>query len=508
MGQLALPDAILMKTTAVNTSASDRRQRVGGSISLAACALAWSTGLGLSGCALHKPPTHTAMVAQALPDATPLPSTWSTTSSTLKVDDNWLKSFQDPGMEAVVNEAIANNLDLRQSAAKVEAARQTVVVVGAQLKPQFNVPVSGATTYASDANGTQQNQSSTVLFEAAWEIDVWGRLRSQRAASQENYEAIALDYAFARQSLAATTAKSWYLAIEARQLLALTAQSVEVYQRLFALVKIRRAAGKVSNLDVSEASYQLDEAEGQLTVAQGLYSEARRTLEVLIGHFPTAEFQVADQFAPLPVPVAPGLPSSLLERRPDLQAAEHQVLAAFRTQQAAKLALLPSFSFNLEGGRLSDPLLSVLGLNPWLMHSALGMLLPVYDGGALRAEVKIATDEQLQSIARFGGVSLRAFDEVEGALTNQEQLAKHQPFAENAVRDHTEAVRIANVRYKSGSMDLLSVLQLQEGQIESQAQLIKLRNAQLANNIDLHLAVGGSFDSSPASFSGAPNLRP
>jgi outer membrane protein, multidrug efflux system len=497
-----------MKTVAVNTFANDRQHRARGPIALVARTLAWVTGLGLLGCSLHKPPTHPAIVAQALPDATPLPLTWSPTSSTLTVDDGWLKSFHDSGLEAVVNQAIANNLDLRQAAAKVEAARQTVVVVGSQLKPQFNAPLAGATTYASDANGVQQNQSSTVLFEAAWEIDVWGRLRSQRAASQENYEAVALDYAFARQSLAATTAKSWYLAIEARQLLALTAQSVDVYQRLLALVKIRRAAGKVSNLDVSEASYQLDEAEGQLTVAQGLYSEARRTLEVLIGHFPTAEFQVADKFAPLPVPVAPGLPSSLLERRPDLQAAEHQVLAAFRTQQAAKLALLPSFSLNIEGGRLSDPLLSVLGLNPWLIHSALGMLLPIYEGGALQAQVKIATDEQLQSVAQFGGVSLRAFAEVEDALTNEEQLAKHRPFAESAVRDHTEAVRIANVRYKSGSMDLLSVLQLQEGQIESQAQLIKLRNAQLANNIDLHLAVGGSFDSSPANFFGARNHQP
>jgi outer membrane protein, multidrug efflux system len=496
-----------MKTLAVNP-AVNCQQRARRSISLTVWALVCAMGLGLFGCALHKPPTHPAIVAQALPDATPLPLTWSSTPSILHVDDGWLASFHDDGLEIVVNEAISNNLDLRQAAAKVQEARQNVVVVGSQLKPQFNAPLSGATTYSSDANGTQQNESSTVLVEVSWEIDVWGRIRSQRAASQENYEAVALDYAFARQSLAATTAKSWYLAIETRQLLGLTVQSVEVYQRLLALVKIRRAAGKVSNLDVAEASYQLAEAQGQLTVAQGLYSEARRTLEVLIGHFPTAEFQVADEFAALPIPVAPGLPSSLLERRPDLLASEHQVLAAFRTQQAAKLALLPSFSLNIEGGRLSDPLLSVLGLNPWLVHSALGMMLPIYQGGALRAQVKIATAEQQQSVAKFGAVSLRAFAEVEDALTNERQLGKHLPFSEGAVHDHTEAVRIANLRYKSGSMDLLSVLQLQEGQIESQAQLIELRNAQLANNIDLHLAVGGSFDSSPANFSGVQNQQP
>jgi outer membrane protein TolC len=219
---------------------------------------------------------------------------------------------------------------------------------------------------------------------------------------------------------------------------------------------------------------------------------------VLIGRYPAAELQVAEAFAPLPPPVASGLPSSLLERRPDIVAAEHQVVAAFRTQQAAKLALLPEFSFNLEGGRLSDPLLSVLGLNPWLIHSAVGMLVPIYQGGALRAQIKIATAQQEQSIAYFGGVALRSFEEVEVALTNEQLLAERLSHTQDAVSDYTESVRVAKLRYTAGSMDLLSVLQLQEGQIQSQAALIKLRNAQLANRINLHLALGGSFDSSPA----------
>jgi outer membrane protein, multidrug efflux system len=408
-----------------------------------------------------------------------------------------VKSFQDNGLDAVVSEAIANNLDLRQSAARVEEARQSVIVVGSKLKPQISANLSAATTRSTDKDVTQQNQSSTVLGGAAWEVDVWGRLRAQHAAARENYEAVALDYAFARQSLAATTAKSWYLATETRQLLTLTEQAVNIYQQLLELVKIRRAAGKVADLDVAEASYQLDEAQNQLTIAQGLYSEARRTLEVLIGRYPAAELEVAEVFVPLPPPVAPGLPSSLLERRPDIIAAEHQVLAAFRTQEAAKLALLPNFALNLEGGRLSDPLLDVLGLNPWLVHAAAGMLVPIYEGGALRAQIKIATAQQEQSVAHFGGVSLRALTEVEVALTNEELLAKRIPYGENAVRDHSEAVRVANLRYRAGTMDFLSVLQLQAGQIESQADLIKLRNTQLANRINLHLALGGSFDSSP-----------
>jgi outer membrane protein, multidrug efflux system len=459
--------------------------------------VAGMVGLGLSGCSLHKPPTHAAIVGQALPQA-PVPAAWSAGPEAASVSDDWVKTFNDAGLEVVVREAIANNLDLRQSAARVEEARANIVLVGSKLKPQIGADLSEATTHSNTGETSNQSQSNSEYGRVNWEIDVWGRMRSQRAAAQESYAAVALDYAFARQSLAALTAKSWYLAIETRQLLTLAEQSVAIYTRVLELVKVRRAAGKVADLDVAEASYQLDEAQNQLTIAQGTYSQARRTLEVLVGHYPAAELEVAESFAPVPPPVAPGLPSSLLERRPDVVAAEHGVVAAFRTEEAARLALLPSFSFELEGGRLSDPLLDLVGLNPWLIHSAVGMLVPIYQGGATHAQIRIATAQEEGSIAHFGGVALKAFYEVEVQLTNEGLLGRRLPYMQGAVRDHTEAVRIANLKYKAGSMDLLSVLQLQEGQILSQAELIKLLNAQLANRIDLHLAVGGSFDGSAA----------
>jgi outer membrane protein, multidrug efflux system len=114
----------------------------------------------------------------------------------------------------------------------------------------------------------------------------------------------------------------------------------------------------------------------------------------------------------------------------------------------------------------------------------------------LQAQIRIATAQEDQAVAHFGGVALKAFDEVEVALTNERLLAERLPHMENAVLDHTEAVRVAELRYRAGSMDLLSVLQLQEGQIQSQTDLIKLRNTQLANRINLHRALGGSFDGS------------
>ncbi|MBN9690210.1 MAG: TolC family protein [Verrucomicrobia bacterium] len=450
----------------------------------------------LTGCRLSKPPSHSQLVINALPAGTTVPPAWVTDRTTNEVANNWLATFHDPVLDVIVAEALTNNLDLRAAAERVEIARQNVVVVGASLKPQIGMNLGHRST--RDDGHDDWYQGRQGLAGVAWEPDVWGKLRAQKAGAQAGFEATALEYNFARQSLAATTAKSWYLATESSQLLAVARESVAIYSRLLDLVKIRRVAGKIADLEVAEAKGNLDAAQSQLRAAQGAASDAKRNLEVLLGRYPSAELQVAEHYTPVPPPIQPGLPSSLLERRPDLVAAESQVLAAFRLQEAARLALLPSFSLNLDGGKLSDNLLSVLQVNPWMFSAALGMYVPIYTGGALRAEVKIATATQLQAVSVYGSAVLRAFREVENGLMNENLLAERLAFEQKVLNSNTEAVRIARIQYEAGSMDLLSVLQLQETQIRTQQNVIQLRNAQLANHINLHLALGGSFESAPA----------
>jgi outer membrane protein TolC len=188
------------------------------------------------------------------------------------------------------------------------------------------------------------------------------------------------------------------------------------------------------------------------------------------------------------------VPASLLERRPDIIAAEREVLAAFRQEEAAKLALLPDFSISLVGGRLGDPILSLLHLNPWFASAAIGVSVPIYEGGALQAQVEIATAQQAQVVARYGSIVLTAFREVENTLANEQLLAKRLPLDERAVEARTEAVRIATIQYKAGRRDLLWVSNLQTNQLANEADLIKLRGLERVNRIQLYLALGGSFD--------------
>lgn len=450
----------------------------------------------MAGCALSTPPDHDVIVGEALPKSTAIPPAWKAQADIAPIADDWIKSFDDPVLDRLVVEAIANNRDLAQAADRVRIARQAVIVVGAQLLPQVGAAIGGRTT--RDEDHDDSFNTSVVYAGVAWELDVWGRLRAQRMSAEAGAAAVALDYAYARQSLAATVAKAWYLASEARQQLALAEQAIRVYSELLALVKIRRAAGRDSDLDIADISAKLDVARAAAVQAQIAYGESRRALEVLLGRYPAAEVEAASAYPRLPPPVAAGIPASLLERRPDLAAAEQQVYAAFRRQEAAKLALLPDVGLSLVGGRLGDPLLSVLQLNPWLASAAIGVSIPIYTGGALQAKIQIATAQQAKAVSAYGAAVLAAFREVENALANERLLARRLPFDEGALASSSEAVRIATIQYRAGRRDLLWVASLQASQIAQEAVLIRVRGQQCANRIQLHLALGGSFDALPA----------
>ena len=460
-----------------------------------ACVAALAAALG--GCALSTPPDPQQTLSRALPSSTRVAPAWVAGAgrSAADVSNGWLKSLNDPQLDAIVAEAMAHNPDLRQAAAAVTAARQAVAVVGAQLMPQVGAQL-GATTRQDQDNGSFN--SAFAALGVGWEMDVWGRLRAQTAASQANADAVALDYAFARQSLAATTAKLWVLAVDSNQLVVLSEEAVRIFTELLSLVQQRRAAGKDSDLNVVDIRAKLESAQSGLVSARQANETARRALELLLGRYPSAEIRTATSFTPLSAPPATGLPASLLDRRPDLLAARQQVLAAFRQEESAKLALLPDFSLSLQGGKLGSGLLSILGLNPWLAAAQIGMSIPIYEGGALRAQVRIATARQEQAVAGYGGAALKAFAEVENALAGERFLRERLPYDERALQDRTRAVEIATIQFKYGQRDILWVGNLQVQQLGNQEAVLRTRTAQRINRVQLLLALGGGFDAEPA----------
>lgn len=450
----------------------------------------------LYGCALSTPPERPEVLARALPATTQVPDNWQQAGSRPgEVGNNWLASFADPQLEGIVAEALANNPDLRQAASTVLIVAQSINLANAPLLPQVGGQVGETATRDFDESDTNTADQASVIL--SWELDIWGRLRAQKAAAQANYASAALDYAYARQSLAATTAKSWFAAVQATHLLALAEQSTAIYTQLLTVSQLRNRAGKVSDFDVIQAQAALDSSEAALQDARNNAAVARRNIELLLGRYPAAEIAVALPSSALPPAVQGAAPLSLLARRPDVLAAEQQVRAAFRNLEADRLALLPDFSVQLGAGRFSNSLVSLLDINPWMGHAAVGMQIPIYQGGALVAQIAIGDAQEQAAVANYGSVVLNAFNEVETSLGNEHHLDRSLVYVERAVASLHTAVQLANDRYQAGASDMQSVLQLQTRELATRADAIDLRYSLLANRVSLYLALGSSFDDKP-----------
>lgn len=457
------------------------------------------TCLVMNGCALAPTPSQGEMIKKALPADTKIPAAWKSLDSQQfpigEVENDWLKSFNDPSLDSIVSEAIRYNPDLVIAAERVRAAQQNIVVVGAALLPRIGAVAGGRTTFSEGVNSESSNMT---YIGASWEIDVWGKLRSEQAASSESFRATEMDYAGARQSLVATVARAWYTAIEAHRLVLLAQQRVSLYTNLLNLVEVRVSAGKDTDLDLTAMQANVDSAKADLDSAENSYSQIRRSLELLLGRYPAAEIAVAKEFPELtPLPNT-GAPAQILGRRPDLIAAEKKVLAAFRTTESAKLALLPALRLTFLGGDIDDPALALLKLNPWLATGAVGAYLPIYEGGSIRAKIKIASAQESIAVAQYGSTVLKAFSEVESALFNEQYLVKRVSSTRQAALNRSNAVNIATTQYKVGRRDLLWVANLQEAQLTSEAELIRNNALLRINRIALLSSLGGGYDSNPS----------
>jgi len=270
-------------------------------------------------------------------------------------------------------------------------------------------------------------------------------------------------------------------------------EGITVYQGIVDVVQVKESFGEVPEQNIFLARADLESAQAGLQQASSAHQEAVRALEVLMGHYPAAELRSAEVFPNVPPPVPAGLPSELLARRPDLIAAERRVAASFHLTQSAKAARLPSISLTLSGGRTNNDLFRLIGTNPDFWNAGTNFLAPIYLGGTLQAQVRIQTAQQQAATLAFGQAALRALSEVETSLSNEGLLADREQYLQASVRDNSEAYRLGRIQFDVGATDLLSVLQLQGRLLSGRAVLIGVEQERLTNRINLHLALGGSF---------------
>jgi len=268
-----------------------------------------------------------------------------------------------------------------------------------------------------------------------------------------------------------------------------------VSERLVELAQVRRRVGNGNETDVVLAQANVQSYREGLRKLDLAREQALRSLEALAGRYPAATLEAADVLPPLPPPITAGIPSELLERRPDVVAAERRVAAAFDLVQEAKTARLPKISLSAGLATISSDLFVLQDRDdPSLSGGAMASL-PIFTGGALEGQVELRTAEQKRAVAEYAATGLNAFNEVETALANELSLTDRQALLEQLVAQNLRALELSEIRYRVGSADLRAVLNDQLRVYSSRTQLVRVQAERFVQRVNLHLALGGSYAS-------------
>jgi outer membrane protein, multidrug efflux system len=454
-------------------------------------------------CILRKPPNATEIKDQALPTVE-LPPQWTAAGAGAgAVTDNWLVTFRDAQLTAAVLEAIVHNADLRVAAARVEQAQLYAKLAGAKLYPSVDFLARGGGKMSGDNSGLQG-----AALTVTWEVDLWGRVRYGRAAAAADAASAEADFEYARQSIAALVAKSWFLTTEASLQADVARETIRDGDELVRLAQTRSQVGVGNDEDVFVARGTVGSYRDSLRQVELAREQAIRALELLLGRYPSAAAGVTAELPGQPDAVPAGLPSELLERRPDVVAAERRIAAAFNRVGEAKAARLPAIALTTGVNSISSELFVLQDRENPVWSLGANLLAPVFRGGALRTQVQIRTAEQKQSIAAYAVVGLRAFGEVENALAAEIAAREREQILVQTLSDYQRALEIVQTQYRVGSTDLRFVTQRQLALNATQAALIRVQAEQRVQRVNLHLALGGSFEPRPTAQPAQPGSTP
>lgn len=446
--------------------------------------------LMLASCAsLSTPGDITRATDASLPD---LPDAWVTASEKIgDVEAGWLSKLNDPTLEALVVEAQANNRNLKAAAANVERSWALAGQAGAGLSPAVSLNSNAGRGGAVEGASAS---SYDLSLQASWEADVWGRIRAGNQAAVASAQSAEADYVYSQYSLAASVARAYFLAIEAGQQADVARKNLSTLSETDRIVGVQQEFGMATSQDVALSKSDLARTNDSLLAAQGSQRDALRALEVLLGRYPGAELDVRRDLPEIPSQPSPGIPSSLLERRPDIVAAERNVAAAFNSLDQAKAARMPAISLTGSLGGSSSDLSNLLNPTNIAWQAATSLVAPLIDGGLREAQVDQASAEQKQAISAYAQASLDAFQEVESGLDQSVVLRERSAALRQSAEEANKALGIATLRYDEGETDLLDVLTIQQRVFSADADLVTIERARLEEWVGLNLALGGDWE--------------
>ncbi|HTV80736.1 MAG TPA: TolC family protein [Steroidobacteraceae bacterium] len=410
----------------------------------------------------------------------------------------WWDQFGSPELSDFIVRARTGNRDIAAAAASVVQAHAETLIQRSALFPQLNLQAQAERSRPDGSLISLSNSPSGTVFGltlgASYEVDVWGLARSNLRAADETL----MSARFARQAVGLTVtanvADAYFNVLALRRRIAIANEDIAAINGILQTIQLRVSTGTSSHLDLAQERAQVESVEAELPQLQEQELEARVALAVLVGVPPEAlEVRSATLESVHPPLVSPGLPSDLLLRRPDVAQAEASLASAHASVDAARAALLPQFVLNGSDGFASAALGTLLH-GPSVAWEYGGTLLQtVFAGGKLVAQKKLAQGVQQQMIAGYQKAVLNAYADVETALGQVRHFDLAEQHLGREVDAAREAFQIAQLQYRQGTTDLLTVLQSQQTLFSAEDQLAQVSLARMQAAVHLYEALGGGW---------------
>jgi NodT family efflux transporter outer membrane factor (OMF) lipoprotein len=352
--------------------------------------------------------------------------------------------------------------------------------------------VNAAGRSGGKATGSQ-GQLSGIVVAASWELDLWGRVRYGRAAADAQYASSQADERAARQAIVAALAKAWFLASESMLQKRLITDVLQASRTFVRLADDRLQVGSAPRPTWCSPAPTCRATATTPCRSTSPSPNRGRALEVLLGRYPAAEIELPPELPPMPPPAATGVPSDLLERRPDIVAAERRFAASFARVEEARAAKLPRISLGASLSAISSSTFVLKTDSDPTLGGTASIFFPIFNGGQLEAQVELRTAEQKQAGAAFAQTAIKAFNEVETALASESTLAARERVLRQGLVDTQRALELEQVRFRVGSKDLRTVTQQQLAAYAASMSLIRVQTEQRVQRVQLHLALGGDF---------------
>ncbi len=416
-------------------------------------------------------------------------------------DMPWFQVFDDPTLQALITDAIANNLDLRVAMAHVQEARARAGIATSYLYPQVDgsatYGVRGASTTTDPTDGT--HQSGSYGFHLSWEIDLWGRLRR----GQEAANALALATEQARRGVLVTlvgdVASNYFLLRELDLQMQIARETLRINDETVTYFRNRVQGGVSNRLELDRIVALREQTATAIPEIERQIGRVENAVSMLLGRAPgpVARQALTSTDQQLPPAIPPGLPVSLLERRPDVVQAEQLLVAANADIGAAKALFYPTISLTGFFGGVSGDVTSFLGGTGALWSLAPGLVQPIFQAGRIKNNYAAAKARFDAALAEYQKAALNSYREVSDSLVTIQKLAEQRGHRQLGVAALQDASDLARVRYDSGLASYIEILSADQQLFEQQLLLAQTVGAELRARAELYRALGGGWQPRP-----------